>query len=90
MKAFFDVVEEIEGEVVKKETHEFEIEEKQRIEQIQLPPDSLKRILPQKQMTGAPVEYTITIDMVTYTLRLAGVMEKKAYYRVISKRKLMG
>lgn len=91
MKAFFDIVEEVEGEEVKTQTMEFEIAETQRVEQIKLPNTALKfKSVVQKQLTGPPVEHTVTIDKVTYTLRLSGVAEKKAMYRVISKRKMMG
>jgi len=37
-----------------------------------------------------PIQYTLTKDGWTYTLMLAGVAEKKAFYRLVTKRRLMG
>lgn len=70
---------------------EFEVAEETRPgEQTKVKIKGTDRIIAAPKQIGPPLDHTVTIDGVTYTLMLSGVAERKAFYRVISKRKLMG
>jgi hypothetical protein len=69
----------------------FDVKEEERIEQIKVDKNLKGKIVkPPRPLTGPPVNFVLTQDGVTYTLALAGVAEKTAFYKLVSKRKLMG